>query len=375
MPHLLFLAIFLLTACTFVSEPIAVTRIPAATAVPPTPTPALLAGTEWKLTEMNGRSPLASSQITLIFANGTAGGFAGCNSYGGPINAPGDGTFAMTEIALTSADCAGPEGVMVQEAAFVEMLAQITSYHLRDDQLEMANAAGETTLVFTKVERFDMNPAALIGTTWQLQAWGNRELLPGTETITLIFDSAGEMSGFAGCRHYQGSYFAENDAIRFPSLRMIEESCPLTDDFLIQEGDFTTALSQTTRYRLQDGQLELFTAPGEVLLFMPLALDEQSMTAASSTPAFPLANQDMPQPADPPTPTLTAESGLWLVTADGTTKLYFGRQATPFWLDAEDLVYTVPIEDSLRQQVYNLATGEQHWLDLPAGAIPIRVER
>jgi heat shock protein HslJ len=275
MPRYLCLWLLLLTACTFVSEPIAVTRIPPATAVPPTPTPALLNGTEWKLTDLNGRPPLANSQITLTFANGTASGFAGCNSYGGPVNAPGDGTFTMTEIEMTAAECAGPEGVMAQEAAFVEMLAQITSYRLQDDQLEMANAAGEITLIFTRVERFDMNPAALIDTAWQLQAWGNRELLPGTEIITLIFDSAGEMSGFAGCRHYQGTYFAENDTIRFPTLSMVEESCPLTDDFLIQEGDFTTALSQTTRYRLQDGQLELFTAPGEVLLF--LALDEQSV--------------------------------------------------------------------------------------------------
>ncbi len=178
MQRFLFLGLFLLTACTFVSEPVPVTRMPTATAVPTTPTPALLAGTEWLLVEMNSRSPLANSQITLTFANGTAGGFGGCNSYGGPVNAPGDGTFVMTEIEMTAVDCAGPEGVMAQEATFVGMLAQITSYRVQDDQLEMANAAGETTLVFTKVERFDMNPAALIGTAWQLQAWGNRELLP-----------------------------------------------------------------------------------------------------------------------------------------------------------------------------------------------------
>jgi Tol biopolymer transport system component len=43
MQRFLFLGLFLLTACTFVSEPLAVTRIPAATAVPPSPTTATLA--------------------------------------------------------------------------------------------------------------------------------------------------------------------------------------------------------------------------------------------------------------------------------------------------------------------------------------------
>ena len=258
---LLILTIFL-AACTASSEPVSVTRIP-------TSTPPQLEGTKWELAKINDRSLIPNSRITLTFNNGNAGGYAGCNNYGGTYIITTDNTLTMPEVANTEAFCGEPDGVMAQEEVYLAALWQADHFTLSDKQLEIVTSDGATTLTFTRQEQFDVNPVDLIHTSWQLMSWGERELLPDT-TITLIFEDAEVMSGFAGCRHYKGHYFAENDTIHFPSLGMIENSCPLGSDYLNQEGDFTTALTQTTRYRFHEGRLELFTDPGELLIFMPL---------------------------------------------------------------------------------------------------------
>ncbi len=56
-------------------------------------------------------------------------------------------------------------------------------------------------------------------------------------------------------------------------LSMVEGGCDLGEAYLLQEGDFTTALSQATQYRVENGQSELFTNPGEQLLFVPVGAE------------------------------------------------------------------------------------------------------
>jgi heat shock protein HslJ len=262
------------------AEAVVITR-PSATATPSLPLQ--LDGTEWELVSINGRSPLANSRTTLSFNDGNAGGYAGCNNYGGAYTATAAGTITMPEIAMNQADCHEPEGIMAQESAFMAALWQVASYTLTADQLEIVTADGATTLTVAPFPQFNMNPADLIDTQWQLVSWGEREL-PDNHGITLIFDSGETMRGFAGCRHYEGSYFAENDDIRFPSMGMVEVICALSEETLILEGDFTTALSESSQYRWQEGQLELFTNPGERLLFVPLLSDTELPPDANQQP-------------------------------------------------------------------------------------------
>jgi heat shock protein HslJ len=305
--------LIMLAACapaTPEGESIGVTR-PSATTEAAATSPPLpnLDGTAWELIEINGRPPLPNSRTTLTFENGNAGGYAGCNNYGGAYTANADNdTIDMSEGAINEALCLDPEGIMEQESAFIAALVKMTNYTMMDEQLVLKTAVNEPALIFAPLQQFTMNPTNLIGIQWQLMHWGEREL-PINHGISLNFDDGETMSGFAGCRHYEGSYLAENDNIGFPSLGMIEVTCDVEEVILILEGDFTTALSESTQYRLQEGQLELFTNPGEVLLFVPLAEEANVMQQPPAAAIYPTT----PAPAN----NIAAPAGLIVRDADG----------------------------------------------------------
>jgi heat shock protein HslJ len=78
-----------------------------------------------------------------------------CNGYGGGPDrgkfiATDDGTLALLQLAVTVQLCSEPEGIMKQEAAYIEALLSAATYQVLDDRLEIANAAGETILVFVR---------------------------------------------------------------------------------------------------------------------------------------------------------------------------------------------------------------------------------
>lgn len=116
--------------------------------------PADLDSAEWVLTSLNGESLIEDTEITLNFKIEFLGGFMGCNGYGGgpdsgKYTATDDGTLTIPhEIAVTVQLCSEPKGIMEQEAAYIEALRSAAAYRVVDDRLEIANAAGETTLVF-----------------------------------------------------------------------------------------------------------------------------------------------------------------------------------------------------------------------------------
>jgi heat shock protein HslJ len=130
----------------------------------PKPATADLDGTEWVLISLNGDSLIEGTCITLNFAactepsrsEGVLSGFAGCNDYGGgrdsgKYTATGDGFLTIPhEIAVTLQLCSEPEGVMEQEATYIEALRNAAAYRVMDDRLHIDIAAGGTTLVFTR---------------------------------------------------------------------------------------------------------------------------------------------------------------------------------------------------------------------------------
>ena len=109
-----------------------------------------LTGTEWILTLLNGEALLQDTRITLSFADKVTGN-AGCNYYEAEYTATG-GTLVIPEVVRTAMDCPVPEGILEQENAYVEALYSAASYQIVEDQLEIANEVGETTLVFTRSE-------------------------------------------------------------------------------------------------------------------------------------------------------------------------------------------------------------------------------
>lgn len=110
-----------------------------------------LAGTQWRLTELNGRAPLASVEpITLSFTSADqAGGNSGCNSYGGSYRVASS-SLTFGALASTKRACAD-QGMMTQEATFLQALGAVTSYDLSDGQLALQDSAGAVVLRFAQV--------------------------------------------------------------------------------------------------------------------------------------------------------------------------------------------------------------------------------
>ena len=112
-----------------------------------------LAGTEWVLTSLNGSSLIEDTEITLFFKEAYLGGTMTCNNYGGgpdsgKYTTTDDGRLAILQLAVTVQLCSEPEGIMEQEAAYIEALHDATTYRVTDDRLEIVDAGGRTRLVF-----------------------------------------------------------------------------------------------------------------------------------------------------------------------------------------------------------------------------------
>jgi len=106
------------------------------------------------LVTLNGKELIEGTAITLNFTDEYLGGQMGCNGYGGTpdtgkYRAKGDGTFALIgPFAVTVQLCTEPEGIMEQEAAYIEALMNAAKYQIVDNHLKIKNDAGKTILIF-----------------------------------------------------------------------------------------------------------------------------------------------------------------------------------------------------------------------------------
>ena len=108
---------------------------------------ASLEGTQWLLTGLAGKPPLAGTEPSAEFSADEMSGSAGCNHYFGTYEVSGS-DFTIGAVASTEMWCMDPEGVMDQEQAFLAALASIASYRLADDRLELLDGAGSVVLAF-----------------------------------------------------------------------------------------------------------------------------------------------------------------------------------------------------------------------------------
>lgn len=240
-----------------------------------------LVGTEWVLTSLDGSGLIEDTRITLDFDKESLGGFAGCNRYGGgrdsgKYSATGDGALTIPQLAVTVQLCSSPKGVMEQEKAYVEALRSAASYRVLDNRLEIADAVGETKLVFVSKEQSAMNPADVLGTRWQLVSLDGDSLAEGSP-FSLVFRDEHQIHGQAGSRGYVGGYEASVDDIHVYWLGMMDTAhCRQQDPPTDQEGTYTTILESTEDYRIAEGRLELISVRGEVLVFEPLATEDDA---------------------------------------------------------------------------------------------------
>jgi heat shock protein HslJ len=117
-------------------------------------TPTALANTSWRLTGIdNGKqavvSVAADTEITATFTeDGTLAGSSGCNTYRATWATDGDSIDIGPPMG-TKKMCEG-EGVMEQEARYLELLGVVKRYRLDAGGLEMLDDAGARQLTFTR---------------------------------------------------------------------------------------------------------------------------------------------------------------------------------------------------------------------------------
>ena len=94
-------------------------------------------------------SPIAGTALTADFEPGRVSGSAGCNRYTAAYSAS-DTELCFSVAASTRMFCADPPGVMEQEAAFLAALAEVVSFRLADDSLQLLDVAGNVLVTLDR---------------------------------------------------------------------------------------------------------------------------------------------------------------------------------------------------------------------------------
>lgn len=234
----------------------------------PTMTPQMefpeLLDTNWLLENIEGREPLAGTQISLQISPQHFAGSAGCNRYGAEYIINSSHSYTISELAINAEGCLEPEGVLEQEEHYTELLLSSTTYELVAGELLLKNAQGKVVLTYQPRPKFAVTPDEIAGKGWQLVA-GPDIADDQVSAFTLILED-GKFNGTTVCRAYQGEFQAENDELHVTRLTMTTEyDCNERDS--LAEAHYTTHLSNVEQYNVNSGHLELFTRHGEKLIF------------------------------------------------------------------------------------------------------------
>lgn len=158
------------------------------------------------------------SRATLVVEDGTIGGVAFCNSYGGNGTFSDDGTFTITELSMTEMAC-DPSRLMDLEQLFADHLMAATSWAIDPDTLTISGPTGDW--VFGR--EAPVEPAALVGTEWVLDTLIEGDAastLPGIEAATLVFGEDGSLNGSTGCRTITGRWTQQGATITMAELAL-----------------------------------------------------------------------------------------------------------------------------------------------------------
>lgn len=224
-----------------------------------------LIGTDWDVVSYGGQTPLPDAPITLSFEAEELGGTTGCNHYGGPYTTEG-ASFSVGELVSTQIFC---EGLMDQEAAYLNMLRAAQSITLDDGRLTIHTAEGN--LVFEPA-----TDLTLEGQAWTLSAIVEGEVVSsmvGAEPITATFEG-GQLTGSAGCNQYSTSYEVEGSTLTLGAIVATRMSCGEERDQ--RERAFLTALEAAAGYSIRRDGLTLTDASGDPLLVFTASANEGS---------------------------------------------------------------------------------------------------
>jgi copper homeostasis protein (lipoprotein) len=109
-----------------------------------------------------------------------------------------------------------------------------------------------------------MSVSALEDNYWKLTRLGDEPVIiePQQREPHLVLRSDGQVTGFAGCNQFTGSYTVDGFTVEFGPLAMTQRACL---SGMETEAAFANAMKETVRFRLLAHYLELLDADGRTV--------------------------------------------------------------------------------------------------------------
>jgi len=234
----------------------------------------ILPGTVWKLgSYFNGDQlvqPLPDAVITLnLQDDGQITGLSGINRYFGQYSING---VSLTMTGIGSTLMAGPEPLMDQESSYLQLLSAVTSYQLSGTSLDFYDKTGRIVLTFTLTDNFQkttvIDPEKVLpGTNWKLVSYMKEGMaVSGNDVskISLKFDNAGNISGFAGVNSYFASYTINRNVIIIGPVGSTKMAG--TEPMMAMEDTYLGLLQSVKGVTVGTKTLELTDSAGNILL-------------------------------------------------------------------------------------------------------------
>ena len=191
--------------------------------------------------------------VTITFdGDGSFGGTAACNDYGGTYGIEGNEVF-FAEVGKNDAGC--ETDVQAAESAFIAALGDVTEIHLSPGQLVLGGFS--TELIFESASAVPIEE--LWGRSFVLEA----TLIDGVPTpaageeLFLAISPNNTIDGFTGCRTFAGSFVPFGSEIVFNELRADGE-CPAS--LADQDGHILEVFEGGVSVEFDGGQLLLSSA-------------------------------------------------------------------------------------------------------------------
>lgn len=112
-----------------------------------------LDGSQWILQFYRKSAALENVNSTVLFWNGVVSGSTGCNNYSGTYEFQGEseGKITINQLTASEAYCLNPEGIMGQEAFFLETMSDAYRFELSPNRLMIFRSDGDA-LTFKPIE-------------------------------------------------------------------------------------------------------------------------------------------------------------------------------------------------------------------------------
>jgi len=218
-----------------------------------TVTAATLAGMGFASSSVTGYDLVEGSEITMNFLDDSVSVDAGCNIMNGGFEIA-DGAFTASQLASSKMACEQP--LMDQDILLSEFLASSPAIALDGSTLTLTGEVATITLD-------EIEPAALVGTTWTITGTGTTEAISSVPTdsaasITIADD--GSIAVNTGCNTGAGSVEVTDTSLKFGPIDSTLIGCePELADL---EASVLAVLQGEVTYEIEGDTLSLRSGEG-----------------------------------------------------------------------------------------------------------------